>query len=428
MTALWSEETKFQKWLDVEIAACEAWAELGKIPAGDLATIKKKAAFTVERIDHHEAEVRHDVIAFTTTLAENIGPASRFVHMGLTSSDVTDTAQSLRMVEAMDLILAKLDRLVEVLARQARAHRETIMVGRTHGIHAEPIVLGLKFCIWHQEMLRNRRRIEAAREVVRVGKISGAVGTYAHTGPGIERAVCKRLGLEPATVSTQVLQRDRHAEYVSAIAITGATVEKIATEIRGLQRTDVREVEEPFRKGQKGSSAMPHKRNPVGCENIAGLARVLRGNLVAALENVALWHERDISHSSVERVILPDSTALLHYMLHRLTGILDGLLVYPEAMQANLNKTRGLLFSQKILLALVDQGMVREDAYLVVQRNAMQTWEGGGTFREHLLADPEAARYVTAEMLDRIMDYRSFLAYVGDIYRQCGLDEPKAKG
>jgi adenylosuccinate lyase len=296
------------------------------------------------------------------------------------------------------------------------------MVGRTHGIHAEPIALGLKFLVWLEEMRRNRRRLEAARETMRVGKISGAVGTYAHTGPGIERHVCAKLGLEPAPVSTQVLQRDRHAEYVAAIAVAGATLEKIATEIRNLQRTDIREVEEPFAKGQKGSSAMPHKRNPVGCENVTGLARLLRGYLVAALENVALWHERDITNSSVERVTLPDATALLHYMLNRLTKILDGLLVYPEAMRANLDKTRGLLFSQKVLLVLVDKGLSREEAYTIVQRCAMKTWAGEGAFRDNLLADPDGAKHLAPQALDAIMDYRSFLNHVDEIYRQCGVE------
>jgi len=424
MTALWSEEAKFRSWLDVEIAACEAWAEQGDIPPNALAEIKAKAAFRVERIEEIEATVHHDVIAFTTNLAENIGPWSRFVHMGLTSSDVTDTAQNLRLVQAADLVLEKLDRLIGILEKQARAHRNTLMVGRTHGIHAEPIVLGLKFLIWLEEMRRNRRRLCEARETVRVGKVSGAVGTYAHTGPGIERAVCKKLNLRPAPVSTQVIQRDRHAEYMAALAITGATVEKITTEIRSLQRTDVREVEEPFRKGQKGSSAMPHKRNPVGCENLTGLARLLRSNLTAALENVALWHERDISHSSVERVILPDSTTLLHYMLNRLCGILDGLVVYPEAMRTNLEKTRGLIFSQKVLLALVEKGLTREDAYAIVQRCAMKTWEGGGTFRSNLEGDPDGAKRLTPQDLDTIMDYGSFLKYVDDIYRQCGVAVP----
>jgi adenylosuccinate lyase len=423
MISLWSEESKFQAWLDVEIAACEAWAKLGKIPAEDLEVIRQKAAFSVERIDEIEATVHHDVIAFTTNLAENIGPASRFVHMGLTSSDVVDTAQSLRMVKALDLIIEKVDALLVVLERQARAHKQTIMVGRTHGIHAEPIFLGHKFLIWLEETRRNRRRLCDARECVRVGKISGAVGTYAHTGPEIERIVCAKLKLQPAPVSTQVIQRDRHAEFMSAIAITGSTIEKIAVEIRSLQRTDIREVEEPFRKGQKGSSAMPHKRNPVGCENLTGLARVLRGNLLVALENVALWHERDISHSSAERVILADSTTLLHYMLNRLTGILDGLLVYPDAMERNLDKTRGLIFSQKVLLALIESEITREDAYNVVQRCAMKTWGGDGSFRENLEKDPDAMKYLTKHQLDRIMDYRSFLGYVDQIYEQCGLKD-----
>jgi adenylosuccinate lyase len=418
---LWSEHSKFQSWLDVEIAACEAWAERGEIPADALAEIREKAKFDVARIDEIEATVHHDVIAFTTCLAEVIGPNSRYVHLGLTSSDVLDTALALRLVKAVDFILEKLDALTVVLEKQAIAHKDTLMVGRTHGIHAEPIVLGHKFLIWLEEMRRNRRRLCEARETVRVGKISGAVGTYAHTGVGIERYVCTKLGLRPSPISTQVLQRDRHAEYMSAIAITAATVEKIATEIRALQRTDIREVEEPFRKGQKGSSAMPHKRNPIGCENMTGLARVIRGNLVAALENVALWHERDISHSSVERVILPDSTTLLHYMLNRLTRILDGLLVYPDAMMNNLNKTRGLIFSQKTLLALIEKGMVREDAYAIVQRCAMKTWEGTGTLRENLLADPDFPKSITSDDLDAIMDYRSFLTHIPTIYQQCGV-------
>ncbi|MFP4381776.1 MAG: adenylosuccinate lyase [Candidatus Sumerlaeia bacterium] len=422
MIDLWSDESKFQAWLDVEIAACEAWEKLGKIPTEDLKNIKEKAAFTVERIEEIEAEVHHDVIAFTTNLAENIGPSSRFVHMGLTSSDVVDTAQSLRLVKAIDLILEKLDAMLDVLKRQAREHRETIMVGRTHGIHAEPIVLGHKFLVWLEEMRRNRIRLCQARECMRVGIISGAVGTFAHTGPEIEQYVCERLNLKPASISTQIIQRDRHAEYVSSLAITGATIEKIAVEIRSLQRTDIREVEEPFRKGQKGSSAMPHKRNPIGCENLTGLARVLRGNQMVAMENVALWHERDISHSGAERVILADSTTLVHYMLNRLTRILDGLHIYPEAMQANLEKTRGLIFSQKVLLSLIDKGITREDAYAVVQRCAMKTWGGEGAFRENLEQDEDGQKFLSKEELDQIMDYRGFLKYMDEIYKRCDVD------
>lgn len=423
MIELWSEKSKFQAWLDVEIAACEAWAEQGKIPAAALQTIQDKAAFTVERIEEIEETVRHDVIAFTTNLAENIGPDSRYVHMGLTSSDVVDTAQNLRLVKAMDLILEKIEGLISVLAKQAKAYKDQVMVGRTHGIHAEPVTLGLKFLVWYQEMLRNRERLQQARETIRVGLISGAVGTFAHTGPEIEAFVCKKLGLEPAPISTQVIQRDRHAAYMAAIAVTAATIEKIATEIRSLQRTDIREVEEPFRKGQKGSSAMPHKRNPIGCENLTGLARVIRGNLVPALENVALWHERDISHSGAERVILADSTTLLHYMLNRLTNILDGIHVYPDAMQANLEKTRGLLFSQRSMLALVDKGLTREDAYAVVQDCAMRAWKGEGTLRENLEKEEAIQKHCDEAALDAIFDYGSFLNYVDAIYARCGLKD-----
>lgn len=421
MRELWSEEAKFAAWLEVEVLACEAWAGRGAISEEDLATIKKKAAFDVARIDEIEATVHHDVIAFTTCLAENIGPASRFVHMGLTSSDVVDTALSLRMVRAIDLILAKLNLLIDTLKSRALELRETVMIGRTHGIHAEPTTLGLKFLNWYMEMRRNRQRLEAARETIAVGKISGAVGTYAHTGPFIERYVCEKLGLRPAPVSTQVLQRDRHAEYMAAIALTAATIEKAATEVRNLQRTDLGEMEEPFRKGQKGSSAMPHKRNPVSCEQLTGLARVLRANMLVAYENVALWHERDISHSSTERIVVPDSTALLHYMLHQLNRILGGAVPNPANMQANIMKTKGLIFSQRILLALVDQGMSREDAYQVVQRNAMKTWGEGRPLAENLLEDPEFQGRLSAEKLDELMDAKSYLNYVDDIYRQCGL-------
>lgn len=421
MRELWSEESKFGAWLEVELLACEAWAEKGAIGHDDLATIRERAAFDVRRIEEIENTVHHDVIAFTTCLAENIGPASRFVHMGLTSSDVVDTALSLRMVRALDLILGKLDTLVETLKARALEHKHTAMIGRTHGIHAEPTTLGLKFLNWAMEMQRNRKRLLAARETIAVGKISGAVGTYAHTGPFIERYVCEKLGLKAAPVSTQVLQRDRHAEYMAAVALTGTTIEKIATEVRNLQRTDLGEMEEPFRKGQKGSSAMPHKRNPVTAEQLTGLARVLRGNMLVAFENVALWHERDISHSSTERIAVPDSTALLHYMLHQANRILAGAVPNPANMQANIMKTKGLIFSQRILLALVDRGMTREDAYQIVQRNAMKTWGEGRPLAENLLEDPDFQGRLTAKELDDLMDAKSYLKYVEEIYAQCGL-------
>ncbi|MBI3737111.1 adenylosuccinate lyase, partial [Candidatus Sumerlaeota bacterium] len=360
MRDLWSEEAKFQSWLDVEILACEAWAKKGEIPAADLRNIKKKAKFTVAEIEKIEQTVHHDVIAFTTCLANHIGKSARFVHLGLTSSDVVDTALALRMAKGFDLIFDKLDVLLKTLEKKAKAYKRMTMMGRTHGIHAEPTTLGLKFLIWLMEMRRNRTRLEAARKTIAVGKISGAVGTYAHTGPFIERYVCKKLGLAPAPVSTQVLQRDRHAEVLSAIALTGATVEKIATEVRNLQRTDIYELEEPFRKGQKGSSAMPHKRNPVGCEQLCGLARVLRGDLLVAFENIALWHERDISHSSAERIIIPDAMGLIHYMLHQINRILDGAQPKPDRIAQNLTKTGGLIYSQKVLLALIERGVARE--------------------------------------------------------------------
>ncbi len=421
MESLWSEQTKFATWLEVEILACEAWAELGKIPSAALDVIKKKAAFSIERISELERDLRHDVVAFTTNLAENIGPESRFVHKGLTSTDVVDTAQAVRLVRAGNLILDALGTFIDLLKRRAIEYRNTIMVGRTHGIHAEPIVFGLKFLLWYQEMLRNHKRLQAATKSVSVGKISGAVGTYAHTGTFMERYVCEKLGLQPASISTQILQRDRHAEFLAAIAITGCTIEKIAVEIRALQRTDIREVEEPFGEKQKGSSAMPHKRNPVVCEQLSGLARVLRANLLAALENIPLWHERDISHSSVERIILPDSTTLLHYMLKKLTWVLHGLNVYPAAMLENLEKTRGLLFSQSIMLTLVERGLTREEAYAIIQRNAMKTWRDKTALKENLLADPDFTKHLTASELDTIMDYKKFLVHIDEIYKNCGV-------
>lgn len=421
MNALWSDQTKFEIWLEIELLVCEAWAEQGKVPRNVLETIRRKAKFSVKRIDELEQTLRHDVVAFTTNLAENIGPESRYVHLGLTSSDIVDTAQSVRMVRAADRLIADVEAVRSQLETMARTHKKTIMMGRTHGMHSEPVTFGLKCLLWHEEIKRNAVRMAQAKEAVRVGKISGAVGTYAHTGAEIERYVCKRLGLRAAAISTQIIQRDRYAEYLSAVAITGATVEKIALEIRNLQRTEIRELEEPFGKGQKGSSAMPHKRNPVLCEQLCGLARVLRANLMAALENVALWHERDISHSSVERVILPDSTILLDYMLNKLLFILTNMTINTERMRQNLEVTKGLLFSQRILLELVNKGLTREDAYAIVQRNAMKTWNEGQPFRDNLLADPECTKHLTAAELDSLMDYQSFLRYVDTIYDQCGL-------
>ncbi|HEX4823124.1 MAG TPA: adenylosuccinate lyase [Candidatus Polarisedimenticolaceae bacterium] len=416
MEELWSDEAKYRAWLRVEMAATEALAKRGLVPPDDLAAIREKAAFDVARIAAIEAEVKHDVIAFVTSVAEKIGPAGRHVHYGLTSSDVVDTAQALLLVQACDLILEAHDGLLRVLERRAKEHKRTVMVGRTHGIHAEPYTLGLKFLGWYLEAKRNRARLAQAKGEIGVGKLSGAVGTYAHLDPGIEAEVMASLGLAPETLATQVVPRDRHAALVATLGILASSLDRIATEIRHLQRTDVREVEEPFAKGQKGSSAMPHKRNPIGCENVSGLARIVRSHVQAALEDIPLWHERDISHSSVERVILPDATTLCHYMLHRMTGILDGLLVYPERMAENMARMKGLIFSQAVLLALAKAGMSREAAYAVVQRNAMQVWAGEGTLHDLLAADPEVLAVLDAKALAALFDPERTLAHVDAIY------------
>lgn len=421
MGQVWSEENRFRKWLEVEVAACEAWAELGAVPREAVEEIKAKAGFDLERIKEIERVTRHDVIAFLTSVQEHVGEPARWIHLGMTSSDVVDTALSLQMKEAGKNLLKRLERLREVLLGLARKHRGTIMIGRTHGIHAEPTTFGLKMLLWTAETERNIERLGRAVERVSVGKISGAVGTYANLDPRVEELTCARLGLRPARVSTQVLQRDRHAEYLSTIAIIGASIEKFAVEIRGLQRTDIREVEEPFRAGQKGSSAMPHKRNPIIAERLSGLARILRSNAVAAMENVALWHERDISHSSVERIIIPDSTILLDYMLFKLTELLEGLNVYPENMRRNIERTGGLVFSQRVLLALVEKGLSREDAYLLVQRNAMESWQTGRPFKELLEADPQVAAVLPPQELGRIFDYGYFLQHVNQVYRRFNL-------
>lgn len=418
MGSIWSEQNKFRKWLDVEIAACEAWNKRGRIPDKALATIKKKAAFTVDRINEIEKVTDHDVVAFLTSVAENVGKDSRFIHMGMTSSDVLDTAQALRMRESADVLIGEVRDIMRVLKRRARQHKHTVMVGRTHGIHAEPMTFGLKMLLWYAEMERNLERLKTAKETVSVGKISGAVGTYSQLPPEIEADTCRRLKLKPASISTQVIQRDRHAEFLCTLAVTAGTAEKIATEVRGLQRTDIREVEEFFQKGQKGSSAMPHKRNPITAERIAGLSRVIRANAVAGLENIALWHERDITHSSVERVIMPDSCILLHYMLVRLKRLLDKLLVYPDAMIENLNKTRGLIFSQRVLLALVDRGATREKAYSLVQRNAMEVWKTKKQFRDLLAADPDVTTLLSREELDECFEIEYFLRHLDSIYER----------
>jgi adenylosuccinate lyase len=416
MGSLWTDEARLGSWLEVELAVCEVLARRGLIAEADMTAIRQRAGFDLRRIAEIEREVQHDVVAFLTSVAERVGPASRHIHYGLTSSDVVDTAQALRLVRAADRLIADLDELLEVLRRRALEHRRTLMVGRTHGIHAEPYTLGLKFASWYAEARRNRTRLQDAREQNRFGKISGAVGTYSHLPPDVEAEVLDRLDLHAEPVATQVVPRDRHALFVAVLGLLAASLERMATEIRHLQSSDVREVEEPFEVGQKGSSSMPHKRNPVGCENVCGLARVVRGHVIAALENVALWHERDISHSSVERVILPGATILCDYMVARMTRILDGLLVYPERMRHNLERTRGLVFSQAVLLALTGAGMSRERAYDIVQRNAMRTWAGEGELRDLLGRDPDVRAALTAEQLDQAFDPTRLLRHVDAIF------------
>jgi adenylosuccinate lyase len=418
MAAVWSEQGKFQKWLDVEILAVEARAERGEVPPEALAEIRERAAFDPARVLEIEETVNHDVIAFLTNVAENVGESSRFIHYGMTSSDVLDTGLALQMRDAIDLIIAEALQVAVLLKDKALEYRDLAMVGRTHGVHAEPMVFGQKLALWTFEMVRDLERLRRARQVISCGKLSGAVGTYAHLEPWVESYVCDKLGLVPAAASTQVLQRDRHAEYLAAIAITGSSLEKFALEIRGLQRSEVLEAEEPFRRGQKGSSAMPHKRNPILCERICGLARVLRANAIAAMEDVALWHERDISHSSVERVIVPDSTTLLHYMLVKFHGIVRDLQVYPDNMRRNLELTRGLVFSEGVLLALVDKGLTREDAYVLVQRNAMQAWSGGEDFRTLLAGDDEVAARLSPQELDACFDLDHHLRNVTVVFER----------
>jgi adenylosuccinate lyase len=418
MANLWKPRAKYKAWLDVELTVAEAMAEAGMIPADAVKTIKSKAKFSVSRIEAIEAETKHDVIAFLTNIEENVGPASRFLHLGMTSSDVLDTSNALLLKKAADILLEGVDGLMAALKKRAFEHKNTVTIGRSHGIHAEPTTFGIKLSVFYAEMARNRERLERARETISYGKVSGAVGTFANIPPEIEESACQKLGLKPAPVSTQVIQRDRYAEYFTTLAVVAATLEKIAVEIRHLQRTEVLEVEEAFGKGQKGSSAMPHKRNPVLSENIAGLARVVRANAVAALENVALWHERDISHSSVERVIGPDSTILLDFMLHRMTGLIDRLLVYPDRMMANLERTGGLFFSQQVLLALTQKGLIRDKAYRLVQRNAMRTWQEGKDFKDLLKKDAEVVKHLSKKELDRIFDLQYHLKHVDTIFNR----------
>ncbi len=416
MGRIWSLENKYRRWLDVEIAVCEAWAELGEIPEDSLKRIKERAGFDLKRIDEIEATVKHDVIAFLTSVAEHVGEDSRYIHRGLTSSDILDTALALVLREASGIIITDIEALLDVLKGQALRYKDTPCMGRSHGVHAEPMTFGLKFALWYEDMKRNLDRMKRAREVVSYGKLSGAVGTFSNIPPEIEERVLSRLGLKAEPVATQVVQRDRHAEYMLTLSLIAASVEKIAVEIRHLQRTEVREAEEPFTKGQKGSSAMPHKRNPVGCENLSGLARVVRANAMAALENVALWHERDISHSSVERVIIPDSSILVDYMLNRLRGILEGLHVYPERMLRNMQLSYGLYNSQRVLLALTEKGLTREEAYALVQRNAMKSWEDERDFLSVLKEDSEVTRYLSVSELEEIFEPAYYLRNIDFIY------------
>jgi adenylosuccinate lyase len=418
MGALWSEAAKFQKWLEVELAVCEVHAEMGTIPREAADEIKARARFTVERINEIEKTTDHDVIAFTTALAESIGEAARFVHYGLTSSDVVDTANALLLRDASDLLLRKIDALMTVFKRRAYEFKNTPQVGRTHGVHAEPTSFGLTFALWHDEMRRNRERMTRARETIAVGKISGAVGAFAHLSPEVEERVCALLGLRPAPVSTQIIQRDRYSEYLSTLAITASSLDKFALQVRHWQRTEVREAQEKFKRGQKGSSAMPHKRNPILSERICGMARVVRGYSIVGLENVALWHERDISHSSAERVVLPDASIALDYMLQKMAGLIDGLVVYPERMLENLRATRGLVFSGQLLLALTRSGASREDAYEWAQRNAMKVWDEGGDFQTLVAADPDIKAHLSGEEIERIFSLDTYLAHVDAIFER----------
>ena len=418
MTALWEPENRYRAWLEVEILACEANAKLGLIPSRALATIKKKADFKVKRIDNLEKIVKHDVIAFLTAVGENVGPDSRYIHLGLTSSDVLDTALAVLMRKAADIIIADIRVTLKTLKKKALQHKSTVMIGRSHGVHAEPVTFGLKMALWYEELQRGLERMERAREVISVGKVSGAVGTFANIDPFVETYVCRRLGLKPEPVATQVVQRDRHAEFMSAMALVASSLEKFSVELRHLQRTEVLEAEEFFSEGQKGSSAMPHKRNPISAENLTGLARVIRANSIAAMENIALWHERDISHSSVERIIIPDSTILMDYMLVRFNNLIDKLFVYPKNMQRNMGISKGLYHSETVMLSLVAKGVAREQAYLFVQRNAMDVWKHGGDFRARLKSDQDIIKKLTPAEIDDCFDLSHTLKKVDYIFKR----------
>jgi adenylosuccinate lyase len=421
MTDIWSEQNQFQAWLDVELAACRAWSKIGKIPSDDVDKLYEKASFDIDRIKEIEKKTRHDVVAFTRTVSESLGEEKKWVHYGLTSTDVVDTANGYRLKQANKLIAEGLNRFVKALAEKAHEHKLTVMMGRTHGVHAEPTTFGLKCALWYAEMNRNIERFERAAKDVEFGKISGAVGTFAHIPPEVEKYTCEILGISPAPVSTQTLQRDRHAYYMATLAVIGGTLEKIAVEIRHLQRTELREAEEFFRKGQKGSSAMPHKRNPVSSENITGCARVLRGYMISAYENMPLWHERDISHSSVERIILPDATILLDYMLNRFSGVIENLMVYPENMLENMEKTHGLVFSQRLLLMLIDKGLNREVAYDTVQPLAMKAWEEKRDFQELVKSDQTILENLSENEIEQAFDLSHHTRRVDEIFSRAGL-------
>ena len=423
MKKIWSDKSKFDKWLEVEIAVCEAWTELGEIPREAMTKIRK-ANYNLDRIAEFLRVTHHDMTAFLKSVAESLGEESRFIHLGLTSSDIMDTALSLQLKEAANILSQDISKLIAVLQNKALEHKYTIMMGRTHGIHAEPTTFGLKLALWVEEMRRNAQRLEDAKRIISVGKISGAVGTYATVSPEVEKIACQKLGLTPAPISSQIVQRDRHAQFIATLAITASSLEKFATEIRSLQRTEILEVEEPFEAGQTGSSAMPHKKNPELCERICGLARLIRGYVTTSLENIALWHERDISHSSTERIILPDSCLALDYMLFLLTSVIKELKVYPENMRRNLELTQGLIFSQRILLALIDKGLNREEAYEMVQRNAMEAWQEKKSFLSLLEADNRITAHLTKAELESLFDYNYYLKYVDSIFERLGLVSP----
>lgn len=423
MGNVWTEENRYKAWLEVEILACEAWAELGEIPKEDAKRIRENAAFDVKRIHEIEEETRHDVVAFTRAVSETLGEEKKWVHYGLTSTDVVDTALSYLMKQANDILQNDLENFLEILKNKALEHKYTVMMGRTHGVHAEPTTFGLKLALWYEEMKRNLERFKHAAETVRVGKLSGAVGTYANIDPFVEKYVCENLGLEPSPISTQTLQRDRHAHYVSTLALIASSIEKFAIEIRGLQKSETREVEEFFAKGQKGSSAMPHKRNPIGSENMSGIARVIRGHMLTAYENIALWHERDISHSSAERIILPDATIALNYMLNRFGNIVKNLTVYPENMKRNMDRTFGLIYSQRVMLSLIDKGMSREEAYDLVQPKAMQAWEEQVQFRDLIEAESKITERLSKEEIADCFNYERHLENVDFIFKRLRLEE-----